>query len=89
MGGYYIIINIIFARKLGAGTLVAVFVCAQLTGSIALDLTGLVGFMRREFSWPRLAGAALMIGGVILVTQFPDAPVGAVHKQTSPAGAGQ
>jgi uncharacterized membrane protein YdcZ (DUF606 family) len=40
LGAYYVVIVIIFAQKLGAGTLVAIFVCAQLITSIVLDLTG-------------------------------------------------
>jgi uncharacterized membrane protein YdcZ (DUF606 family) len=34
------VVVIIFAQKLGAGTLVAIFVCAQLITSVVLDLTG-------------------------------------------------
>lgn len=51
LGAYYVVINIIFALKLGAGTAVSVFVCSQLAMSIVLDLTGLVGFQKRAFSW--------------------------------------
>eukprot|EP00878_Enallax_costatus_P013178 GHUV01013775.1.p1 GENE.GHUV01013775.1~~GHUV01013775.1.p1 ORF type:complete len:232 (+),score=45.94 GHUV01013775.1:613-1308(+) len=83
LGAYYVIIVIIFAQKLGAGTLVAIFVCAQLIASIVLDLTGLVGFQRRAFSWQRWVGAALMVAGVVLVTHFSGTPVAAVEKQTS------
>jgi transporter family-2 protein len=51
LGAYYVVINITFAYRLGAGTAVAVFVCSQLCTSIVLDLTGLVGFQKRAFSW--------------------------------------
>jgi hypothetical protein len=51
LGAYYVIVNIIFAYKLGAGTAISVFVCSQLSMSIILDLTGLVGFQKRAFSW--------------------------------------
>lgn len=51
LGAYYVVINISFAYKLGAGTAVAVFVCSQLGMSVVLDLTGLVGFQKRTFSW--------------------------------------
>jgi len=47
LGAYYVVINISFAYKLGAGTAVAVFVCSQLGMSVVLDLTGLVGFQKR------------------------------------------
>lgn len=51
LGAYYVIVNISFAYKLGAGTAVSVFVCSQLGCSIVLDLAGLVGFQKRAFSW--------------------------------------
>jgi uncharacterized membrane protein YdcZ (DUF606 family) len=51
LGAYYVIVNICFAQKLGSGTAVAVFVCSQLCMSVVLDLTGLVGFQKRAFSW--------------------------------------
>lgn len=51
LGAFYVVVNITFAYKLGAGTAVAVFVCSQLCTSIVLDLTGLVGFQKRAFSW--------------------------------------
>jgi hypothetical protein len=38
-------------HRLGSGTAVSIFVCAQLVTSIILDLTGLVGFQQRAFSW--------------------------------------
>jgi hypothetical protein len=40
LGAYYVVVVIIFAQKLGAGTLVAIFVCAQLITSVLLDVTG-------------------------------------------------
>lgn len=42
---------------------------------------GLVGFARRVFSWQRLLGAAFMVVGVVLVSQFPGATVEAVRRQ--------
>lgn len=85
LGAYYVIIVIIFAQKLGAGTLVAIFVCAQLITSIVLDLTGLVGFSRRVFSWQRWVGAASMVAGVVLVTYFPGETVAAVQERMQQA----
>jgi transporter family-2 protein len=85
LGAYYVIIVIIFAQKLGAGTLVAIFVCAQLITSIILDLTGLVGFSRRVFSWQRWVGAALMVAGVLLVTYYPGETVAAVQQRLQQA----
>jgi putative Mn2+ efflux pump MntP len=41
---------------------------------------GLVGFARRVFSWQRWVGAALMVVGVVLVSQFPGETVEAVRQ---------
>ncbi|KAF8063729.1 MAN4 [Scenedesmus sp. PABB004] len=73
LGAYYVVVVIIFAQALGAGTLVSVFVTAQLATSVALDLAGLAGFSRRAVSWPRLLGVGLMVAGVVLVTRWPGA----------------
>lgn len=81
MGAYYVVVVIIFAQKLGAGTLVGIFVCAQLITSIVLDLTGLVGFAKRVFSWQRWLGAAFMVIGVVLIAKFPGDTVDSVQQQ--------
>lgn len=71
LGAVYVIVVIIFVQSLGAATLTAIFVTAQLITSIVLDLLGAVGFAKRTVSWPRFLGAGFMIVGVILITQFP------------------
>lgn len=81
LGAFYVVVVIVFAHKLGAGTIVAIFVCAQLSTSIILDLIGLVGFSKRLFSWPRIVGAVLMIMGVVLITCFPGDTLAAVEKR--------
>lgn len=73
LGALYVIAVIVFARRLGSGTLTAVFVCAQLLTAAALDSCGAVGFARREVSWQRCLGVAFMIAGVVLVERFPGA----------------
>eukprot|EP00879_Flechtneria_rotunda_P012564 GHRR01013119.1.p1 GENE.GHRR01013119.1~~GHRR01013119.1.p1 ORF type:complete len:234 (+),score=52.55 GHRR01013119.1:190-891(+) len=84
LGAYYVVVVILFAQKLGAGTLVAVFVCSQLVTSCVLDLAGIVGFKRHAFSWPRWVGIALMIAGIVLTTQFPGSVVEYVPSDQQP-----
>lgn len=71
LGAFYVAVVVVFARAVGATTLSGVFVSSLLFWSFVLDLVGVAGFPRRAFSWPRLLGLALMIGGVVLVTMFP------------------
>ncbi|GLC47470.1 hypothetical protein PLESTB_000134000 [Pleodorina starrii] len=85
LGAFYVAVVIIFVRTLGAATLMAIFVTAQLSTAVALDALGWVGLRRRPLHWARIAGLILMIGGVALVTYF-DGSRG-VRGAASPATA--
>ena len=76
LGAFYIAVIIIFARAVGATALSAVFLSSLLCCSFVFDLVGAVGFPRRAFSWPRLVGLALILGGVALVTLYPGEVLG-------------
>lgn len=75
LGAFFIISLIVFAPRIGAGNVIAVFVCLQIASAVTLDLIGAVGYVRRTFSWPRWVGVALMGAGVALITRFPGEPV--------------
>jgi bacterial/archaeal transporter family-2 protein len=67
IGAVYVLTTIILAPKLGAATLTAAVVAGQMIASLLLDQYGLVGFPLHPISAARLVGAALVIGGVVLV----------------------
>jgi bacterial/archaeal transporter family-2 protein len=67
LGAVYILVTIIVAPRLGAATLVAALVAGQMVASLALDQFGWVGFAEHPITPLRLAGAALIVGGVVLV----------------------
>jgi transporter family-2 protein len=67
LGAVYILATIIVAPRLGAATLVAALVAGQMVASLALDQFGWVGFAEHPITPLRLAGAALIVGGVVLV----------------------
>jgi hypothetical protein len=66
----------------------AVYVSLQLATAVTLDLIGAVGYVKREFSWQRALGVALMAAGVALVTLFPGRPVGKGLGGQLPGGGG-
>lgn len=70
MGAFYIATVIIFARRLGPGTLQALFVTALLLTAVTLDSTGWLNFKKRPLHWGRILGICLMLIGVALVTYF-------------------
>jgi transporter family-2 protein len=59
--------TIVLAPRLGAATMIAAIVAGQMIASLVLDQYGLLGFPIHPISGVRVFGAALVIGGVILV----------------------
>src|SRR5690242_16554836 len=69
-GAFYVAGNILSAPKLGAATLIAAIVAGQSLASLLIDQYGWVGFKEHPVSAGRLAGMALVLGGVALVRFF-------------------
>jgi transporter family-2 protein len=67
IGAAYVLAAIVLAPRLGAATLIAAVVAGQMITSLVLDQYGLVGFPVHSLTLVRLLGAALVIGGVILI----------------------
>ena len=55
------------APKLGAGFTFTLAVVGQVVCAVALDHVGALGLERHPASWLRLAGAACVIGGAVMV----------------------
>ena len=67
IGAVYVAGSIVLAPRLGAATLIAAVVAGQMLTSLVLDQFGWVGFPVHEATPLRLLGAALIIGGVVLI----------------------
>lgn len=63
----YIVAIVIVTPKLGVGLTTALIIVGQLCTALALDHIGAFGTPQIDFNLWRLAGAALMIGGVVLI----------------------
>jgi bacterial/archaeal transporter family-2 protein len=68
-GTLYVLASIFMLRRLGAGTLVALLVAGQMIGSLVVDHFGLFGVKVHPIDMTRMAGAALLVGGVLLIRQ--------------------
>ncbi len=66
-GAFYVLGSIVAAPKLGAVTLVALILAGQAVASLAVDHFGWVGFEEQPITLGRIAGVALLAGGVALV----------------------
>ncbi len=66
-GAIFIGVAIFMVPRLGAATVLALIVVGQMLGSITFDHYGLFGVPQHDASPIRLAGAGLLIAGVVLV----------------------
>ncbi|MGD9598736.1 MAG: DMT family transporter [Steroidobacteraceae bacterium] len=68
-GAFYVAIVTVAGPKLGATVLLAVTVFGQLLAALIVDQNGWLGFPQQPVTLARVAGCALLIGGVWLVSR--------------------
>ncbi|MBN8987620.1 MAG: DMT family transporter [Rhizobiales bacterium] len=66
-GGVFILLAILLLPSLGAATLFALVIAGQVLAAVTLDHFGVLGLTPHPISLARLAGAVLLIAGVILM----------------------
>jgi transporter family-2 protein len=66
-GGTFILLAILLLPSLGAAPLFALIIAGQMLATITLDHFGVLGLAPHPINLSRLLGAALLIGGVILI----------------------
>ena len=66
-GVIYIMLAVILIPRLGAATVLALLVAGQLIASLTFDHFGLFGLERQPADLQRLAGAALLMAGVLMI----------------------
>ncbi|WP_423367911.1 DMT family transporter [Burkholderia sp. LMG 32019] len=66
-GAVFIAIAILMVPRLGAATTLALIVVGQMTGALVFDHFGVLGIQQHSASPIRMAGAACLILGVVLV----------------------
>jgi transporter family-2 protein len=67
LGALFIAMSILLVPKLGAAAFIALLVAGQMTASVLYDHFGLLGLPQRPLDAARLAGVALLVGGVVLI----------------------
>jgi transporter family-2 protein len=66
-GAIYIAISILLLPRLGAALVVALIVLGQMLGALAFDHFALLGVPENPISPARVAGAVLLVAGVVLI----------------------
>ena len=66
-GLFIVSTNIVVAPRLGAALLISLAIAGQLTTALVLDHYGAFGFPVHTISLARVAGAVLLLAGVVLI----------------------
>ena len=70
LGAFFVTVTVFVAPRLGATTMVALFLAGQVGISLFLDHFGVLGYAQKSLSWQRLFGAMLVAGGVFMIRKF-------------------
>lgn len=66
LGATAIFCTVLLAPRVGLANMLALVIAGQLLSSLLIDQFGLIGVVARPVSAIKLAGAAVMLGGVLL-----------------------
>jgi transporter family-2 protein len=66
-GAVYVVIIILLLPRLGTATVIALFVLGQMIASLAFDNFGVFGVPKQPADMTRIAGALLLVAGVVLI----------------------
>jgi transporter family-2 protein len=69
-GAFAVVAGLLFVDKVGAGTFAGLTITANILMSLVIDKFGLFGMQVHPLSIGRMAGGALMVAGIALVTRF-------------------
>lgn len=67
LGAFFVAVAAFVAPRLGAAAFIGFLVAGQMLASLLLDHQGWVGYLQKEINPYRIAGALLVIGGVVLI----------------------
>jgi len=69
LGVFYVVTATLVGPRLGAAVFLALVVLGQLVSSVLVDHYGWLGFAPHPISFSRIAGACLLLVGVVLITR--------------------
>lgn len=70
IGAFAVVAGLLFVSRVGAGAFAGLTITANILMSLVIDRYGLFGMEVHALSLPRLAGAGLMVAGIILISRF-------------------
>ena len=70
LGAFYVLATVILIPRIGAATTVGMILAGQVVAAVLIDHFGWLRVPMHELTFPRVAGAALVVVGVALVQRF-------------------
>ncbi len=70
LGAFFVAASIVLTPKLGTATTIGLILTGQVGASMVIDHFGLIRVPVHKASLPRIAGALLIVAGVVLVQRF-------------------
>ena len=70
LGAFFVVSAILLVPRFGAATYLVLNLAGQMITALILDHYGLLGFPVQRISLLRVAGAILIIAGVIMIRRF-------------------
>jgi transporter family-2 protein len=70
IGAFAVVAGLLFVDTVGAGAFAGLTITANILMSLAIDRFGLFGMQVHALSTGRIAGAALMVAGIALISRF-------------------
>jgi transporter family-2 protein len=70
VGAFAVVAGLIFVNQVGAGAFAGLTITANILMSLIIDKYGWFGMEVHPLSVGRMAGAALMVGGIALISRF-------------------
>jgi transporter family-2 protein len=70
VGAFAVVAGLLFVGKVGAGAFAGLTITANILMSLVIDKFGLFGMETHALSLGRMAGAALMVAGIALISYF-------------------
>jgi len=67
LGVVFVCAAIVLVPRIGAGTMIGLMVAGQMAAALLLDQFGLLGVPEHPTTLPRMAGAVLVVAGVLLL----------------------
>jgi transporter family-2 protein len=70
VGAFAVVAGLFFVNQVGAGALAGLTITANILMSLLIDKYGWFGMEVHPLGYGRMAGAALMVGGIALISKF-------------------